>query len=73
MSDVTEEIATIRLNGEDITLPRTTIAALLQEKEIDGRGVAVALNGAVVPRAAWERTWLSAGDDVEIVRARQGG
>jgi len=73
MNDVTEDRATIRVNGEGETLRRMTIAALLQEKEIDGRGVAVALNGAVVPRAAWEQTWLSAGDDLEIVRARQGG
>jgi thiamine biosynthesis protein ThiS len=33
----------------------------------------VALNGAVVPRSAWPRTVLRAGDQVEIVRARQGG
>jgi thiamine biosynthesis protein ThiS len=33
----------------------------------------VALNGAVVPRAAWKETPLHAGDTIEIVRARQGG
>ena len=37
------------------------------------RGLAVALNGAVVPRAAWPSTTLREGDRVEIVRARQGG
>jgi sulfur carrier protein len=37
------------------------------------RGIAVALNGAVVPRGAWPATPLRAGDCVEIVRARQGG
>ena len=37
------------------------------------RGIAVALNGAVVPRTAWPSTRLRAGDSVEIVRARQGG
>jgi sulfur carrier protein len=73
MNDVTDEIATIRLNGQSETLRSPTIAALLEEKAIDGRGVAVALNGAVVPRAAWHETPLSPGDDVEIVRARQGG
>ena len=67
------ETATIRLNGEDETVGATTIAALLDEKEIDPRGVAVALNGAVVPRAAWADTALSPGDALEIVRARQGG
>ena len=66
---------TIRVNRESETLAVATLAALLQEKDIaaDARGVAVALNGAVVPRAAWRDTRLSSGDAVEIVRARQGG
>ncbi len=52
-----------------------TLAALLEEKAVDTaqRGIAVALNGAVVPRAAWKETPLRAGDTIEIVRARQGG
>jgi len=67
--------ATIQVNGEHEILGVTTIAALLAEKNIgtDARGVAVALNGAVVPRAAWPETRLRPGDAVEIVRARQGG
>jgi sulfur carrier protein len=67
--------ATIRVNGETETLAVATLAALLQEKDIDAdaRGVAVALNGAVVPRAAWRDTRLACGDAVEIVHARQGG
>jgi sulfur carrier protein len=69
------ETVTIRVNGESETLTVSTVAALLDEKEIgaDARGVAVALNGTVVPRAAWRDTRLSPGDAVEIVRARQGG
>jgi sulfur carrier protein len=69
------ETVTIRVNGENETLAVSTVAALLDEKEIgaDARGVAVALNGTVVPRAAWRDTRLSSGDAVEIVRARQGG
>lgn len=37
------------------------------------RGVAVALNGEVVPRASWEGTWVTAGDRVEVLTASQGG
>ena len=67
--------ATIQINGKDESLTGSTIAALLEDKEIgaNGRGIAVALNGAVVPRAAWRQTMLSAGDRVEIVRVLQGG
>jgi sulfur carrier protein len=36
-------------------------------------GVAVALNGEVVTRAAWASTPLADGDQVEILTAVQGG
>ena len=67
--------ACIRVNGETELLVAATLAALLAEKAVDTeqKGIAVALNGAVVPRAAWPATVLKAGDSVEIVRARQGG
>jgi sulfur carrier protein len=67
--------AVIRINGETEPLAAATIEALLAEKAVDTgqRGIAVALNGAVVPRAAWRATPLKPGDNIEIVRARQGG
>ena len=37
------------------------------------KGFAIALNGAVVRRDAWASTPLSDGDQVEIIRAMQGG
>jgi sulfur carrier protein len=67
---------TIRVNGENEPLgEQTTLDALLAEKtaDVSQRGIAVALNGSVVPRTAWCETLLCAGDSVEIVRARQGG
>jgi sulfur carrier protein len=72
MTDVTRMI---RVNGESEPLAAANLVALLEEKEIsaDARGVAIALNGAIVPRADWATTPLSAGDSIEIVRARQGG
>jgi thiazole synthase len=38
-----------------------------------GRGVAVALDGEVVPRSEWERTPLREGQAVEVLAAIQGG
>jgi sulfur carrier protein len=66
---------TIRINGETQPLEAATLASLIAEKAIDTaqRGIAVALNGAIVPRAAWGETPLKPGDTIEIVRARQGG
>ncbi len=65
----------IRVNGESEPLVAATIEVLLAEKAVDTgqRGIAVALNGAVVPRSAWRNTPLKPGDSIEIVRARQGG
>jgi sulfur carrier protein len=66
---------TIRVNGQDEPLSARTLTALLAEKAVDigQRGIAVAVNGAIVPRAAWLEIQLNPGDSIEIVRARQGG
>ena len=74
MSEATAE-ANIRINGQPEPLIVATLAALLEEKAVNTRqrGIAVAVNGAIVPRAAWPDTRLRAGDNIEIVRARQGG
>jgi sulfur carrier protein len=65
----------IRVNGQDVPLSAATIADFLAQQAVDveQRGIAVALNGSVVPRPAWSETVLRPGDNIEIVRARQGG
>jgi sulfur carrier protein len=67
--------ATIRVNGTDEAFCAGTVDLLVAQKaELTGRkGIAVALNGVVVPRAAWANTALNPGDRVEIVRVLQGG
>jgi len=63
------------VNGQDVPVGAATIAELLAEQAVDvgRRGIAVALNGSVVPRSVWGETALRPGDSVEIVRAMQGG
>jgi sulfur carrier protein len=64
----------ISVNGRDEPLAAATVAELLQARGIDGgRGVAVAVNGVVVPAGAWGARSLAAGDRVEIVRPFGGG
>ena len=41
--------------------------------EPDNKGVAVALNGKVLPRRAWADTPIADGDSIEIVKAFVGG
>ena len=68
-------IACIRVNGQDVPLNAATVADLLAQQAVDvsQRGFAVALNGSVIPRSAWDDVALRPGDSVEIVRAMQGG
>lgn len=68
----------ILLNGA-LRLPPTgadghcSVADVVPLVAADAGGVAVAVNGAVVPRSAWKSTSLTAGDRVEVVTAVQGG
>jgi thiazole synthase len=66
----------IELNGEAHELPAgATLADAVRESgaEAEARGVAVALDGEVVPRGAWGETSLSDGHSVEVLAAIQGG
>lgn len=66
----------VLVNGQSRELEvRTTVQTLIDSlpDAPQGRGLAVALNGEVVPRGRWDRTQLGEGARVEIVVAVQGG
>jgi thiazole synthase len=66
----------IELNGESCELAEgATLADAVRESSVDAttRGVAVAVDGEVVPRGEWEATPLSEGRKVEVLAAIQGG
>ncbi|QRG08366.1 sulfur carrier protein ThiS [Xanthobacter dioxanivorans] len=65
----------LRVNGAAEDHLVASVADLLVAKGLDPerKGIAVAVNGAVVPRRAWAGTPLSCGDTVEIIEAKQGG
>jgi sulfur carrier protein len=65
---------TIVVNGDLAPIPaEATVAALVAGLTAAERGVAVALNGEVVPRSAWAATGLTEGDRIEVLTAAQGG
>jgi thiazole synthase len=67
---------TIRLNGDAVELPAgATVADAVQAAgaEAPPRGLAVALDGEVVPRSEWRGTELAEGQSLEVVAAVQGG
>jgi sulfur carrier protein len=67
---------TVSVNGEPRQMPDGTrvgeLVALVTGRAEPG-GVAVAVNGRVVPRSRWAEAVVRAGDAVEIVHAVQGG
>ena len=64
----------IRINGRDEPFAGGSLAAFIEARGMAGkRGLAVAVNGTVVPARLWHETRLSAGDEVEIVRPFGGG
>jgi sulfur carrier protein len=66
----------ITVNGEPREIAAgATVQALLRELRgtPDGRGIAIALEGEVVPRQAWPDTEITDGAHVEVVVAVQGG
>ena len=66
----------VELNGEVVALPEG--ASITEAIEASGanreqRGVAVAIDGEVVPRSEWGRRSLREGQKVEVLAAIQGG
>ncbi len=70
----------LSVNGERRPLGDGTLAGLLGAEAVNtqsvgsgARGLAVAVNGQVVPRHAWDATRLAPGDEIEIVKLFAGG
>jgi sulfur carrier protein len=68
------EGATIHVNGNVRPLGgEPSVADLVRELALEGKRIAVELNGEIVPRSRYDNTRLRAGDRLEIVGAVGGG
>lgn len=64
----------IVLNGTDSDVAdRTDVQAVVASLGRGSAGIAVAVNGTVVPSSRWSATALHPGDRVEVLEAAQGG
>ena len=65
----------IYVNGEPQERDGATIAELLADLGVEARarGVAVAVDGEVIPRAEWGARRVNEGERVEALSAMQGG
>jgi sulfur carrier protein len=65
----------LTVNGRDVVEggDDLSVQALVERLTAARRGVAVAVNGTVVPRSTWAAVPLADGDRVEVLTAAQGG
>ncbi|GAA3335315.1 sulfur carrier protein ThiS [Amorphoplanes nipponensis] len=61
------------LNGAARDVDVLSVEGLVEQLTSARRGVAVAVNGEVVPRSSWPAARLCDGDRVEVLTAAQGG
>ncbi len=72
---VPDNAPSLVVNGAARPLGDGTLTGLLEAEAVNtkARGLAVAVNGQVVPRHAWDATRLAPGDEIEIVKLFAGG
>lgn len=64
----------VTVNGDDRRIADgATVRALVRELDLPDEGVAVAVDGDVVPNSGWDETPLGAGAEVDVLMAVQGG
>ncbi len=69
-----EDRLELQVNGRPFSVPNVcSITTLLMRLEAPSEGVAVAVNGHVIPRAEHGEHRLKAKDQVEVIRAVGGG
>jgi sulfur carrier protein len=69
-------VTVVTLNGAEKELPKgATVEAAVRAAGAPehGRGVAVAVDGEVLPRGEWATTEIQEGQKVEVLHAVQGG
>ncbi len=51
----------------------TDINSLINQLEIDDKGIAIAVNFTVIQKTDWDKTELKENDNITIIKATQGG
>ena len=63
------------INNQSVTVSDSVRLSdvLLQHNFLEKKGIAVAINNSVVPRAEWSNHTVESADKITIIRATQGG
>lgn len=63
----------IYINNEEQQTEASCISQLIAEMQLPERGVALAVNNRVVPRASWADTPVNEDDRITVIKAAFGG
>ena len=64
----------IVVNSNNIEFTQNNLSELLVQIQMsEKKGIAIALNNSVVPKANWQKTQLKENDKITIITATQGG
>lgn len=63
----------LRINNKETETAATSLAELSAELALPEKGVAVAVNNRMIPRADWAATPLAADNHILIIKAACGG
>lgn len=63
----------IYINKQETETAAGTVEELAQTLGLPERGVALAINNAIVQRSQWAQTYLSEEDRITIIKAAFGG
>ena len=66
---------TISLNNQTIEIEAQQVLSILISKQVGEKqnGIAVAVNGRVVPKTSWTEVTVNENDEILIIKATQGG
>lgn len=63
----------VTVNGQDVNVSVHTLANLMLEMNLPQQGVAIAVDGEIVPKGLWTTFELHEASKIEIVTAAAGG
>ncbi len=67
------EAMKVNVNNKDVITSAVTLAQLADELALPATGVAVGVNGKMVPRTMWTDYALAEGMNVVVIKAACGG
>ena len=68
------EVVEILLNGATMQIIKdSSVADLVNQLELPGAGVALAINGNVIPKSTWTSVTIADQDRIELISIAQGG